>query len=197
MNRFYTTCIAGIGALGALTMVACRPRNMAEQPRYEYLESSDSFADSMVARQPVSGTVAREGTLPSSLLASGQTETGTLAVDPPMAITYEMLERGRERFGIYCAVCHGNDGYGSGIVVRRGFPPPPSFHNDRLRNAPIGYFVHVIQNGYGVMYRYGDRVLPEDRWAIAAFVRALQLSQYADSTTLPLEDQQELKEAGQ
>ena len=195
MKRPITICIAGISVLWVLALVGCRPRNMAEQPRYEYLESTDAFADRMVARNPVPGTVARDEPLPGSLLASGQTAEGTLAVDPPMEVTYDMLQRGQERFGIYCSVCHGRDGYGTGIIVRRGFPPPPSLHDERLRNAPIGYFVHVIQKGYGVMYPYGDRVSPEDRWAIAAFIRALQLSQNADATSLPEEDLQKLEEA--
>jgi mono/diheme cytochrome c family protein len=94
-------------------------------------------------------------------------------------LTPALLARGRERFDTICAVCHDRTGSGNGMVVQRGFPQPPSFHVDRLRNAPIGHFYDVITNGYGVMYPYADRVEPEDRWAIAAYIRALQLSHNA------------------
>ncbi len=98
-----------------------------------------------------------------------------------MPVTRQSLARGRERFNIYCAVCHGATGDGNGMIVQRGFPQPPSFHDQRLRDAPAGHFVDVITNGYGVMYSYASRVAPEDRWAIAAYIRALQLSQHAAS----------------
>jgi mono/diheme cytochrome c family protein len=103
-----------------------------------------------------------------------------------------LLRRGRERFRIYCAVCHGDDGYAHGIVVRRGFPAPPSLHDERLRDAPVGYVVQVITQGHGLMLSYADRVAPADRWAIAAFVRALQFSQHAPVNELAAEDRQRL-----
>ena len=96
-----------------------------------------------------------------------------------MQLTPELLARGRERYDIHCAICHGRTGAGNGEIVRRGFPAPPTYHNDRLRNAPIGHFYNVITNGYGVMYPYASRVEPADRWAIAAYIRALQLSHNA------------------
>ena len=96
-----------------------------------------------------------------------------------MPVTRDLLRRGEERFNIYCAVCHGATGSGDGMIVQRGFPQPSSFHDDRLRQAPVGHFVDVISRGYGVMYSYASRVRPDERWAIAAYIRALQLSQHA------------------
>jgi mono/diheme cytochrome c family protein len=103
----------------------------------------------------------------------------------PVRFTAERLARGRERFTIYCAPCHGADGYGTGIVVRRGFPPPPSFHDERLRAAPDGHLFDVITRGYGVMLPYGDRVTPDDRWAIVGYIRALERSQHATLADVP------------
>ncbi len=93
-----------------------------------------------------------------------------------MPVTRDLLNRGQERFTIYCSMCHGAEGDGNGMIVQRGYPPPPSYHIDRLRNAPPGYLFSVITNGYGIMYPYASRVEPPDRWAIAAYIRALQLS---------------------
>jgi mono/diheme cytochrome c family protein len=112
----------------------------------------------------------------------------------PTPVTMEMLERGQQRFDIYCAVCHGRTGEGNGMIVRRGFPTPPSFHIDRLREAPVGHFVEVINNGYGLMYSYASRVQPADRWAIAAYIRALQLSQHAGLADAPADEQAKLEQ---
>jgi mono/diheme cytochrome c family protein len=114
--------------------------------------------------------------LPEGVVAQGDLAREAAAVAPPPA-TAALLARGRERFGIYCAPCHGYDGYGEGIVVARGFPHPPSFHQNRLRSAPPKLFFDTITNGYGAMYSYADRVEPQDRWAIVAYIRALQESQ--------------------
>jgi mono/diheme cytochrome c family protein len=102
------------------------------------------------------------------------------------------LERGRERYDIFCSVCHGRTGEGNGMIVQRGFPPPPSYHIDRLREAPAGHFFHVITHGYGVMYSYATHVPPADRWAIAAYIRALQLSQHATIEEMPLDQRAKL-----
>lgn len=134
--------------------------DMVKQPRYDAYERADLFGGSAM-RHPPAGTAARD--LPRRLTAAQQ---------PP--ITPALLERGRERYGIFCAMCHGADGRGDGTVVRRGFPRPPSYLEPRLRAAPPAYIYRVITDGYGVMYGYGDRVPPADRWAIAAYVRALQ-----------------------
>lgn len=111
----------------------------------------------------------------------------------PFPITKEVLLRGQERFDIYCAPCHGRTGYGDGMVVRRGFSIPPSYHQARLRQAPVGHFFDVITNGFGAMYQYGDRITPEDRWAIIAYIRALQLSQDATMKDVPMAEQERLK----
>ena len=110
---------------------------------------------------------------------------GRLAESFPFPITREILDRGRERFDIFCAVCHGPTGRGNGMIVQRGFPVPPSFHIERVRTAPPGHFFYVITHGYGVMYSYADRIPTEDRWAIAAYIQALQLSQNTSSNDVP------------
>lgn len=103
----------------------------------------------------------------------------------PFPVTKEVLLRGQERYDIYCAPCHGRTGYGDGMIVRRGFSQPPSYHQDRLREAPVGHYFDVITNGFGAMYQYGDRITPEDRWALIAYIRALQLSQDASMQDVP------------
>jgi mono/diheme cytochrome c family protein len=111
----------------------------------------------------------------------------------PFPLTIEVLERGRERFDINCAVCHGRTGDGDGMIVRRGYSRPPTFHDDRLRNAPLGHFYDVITNGFGGMPRYAGQVEPQDRWAIAAYIRALQLSQDATLNDVPADRRNELE----
>jgi mono/diheme cytochrome c family protein len=110
-------------------------------------------------------------------------------------LTPQLLARGQERFHIYCAVCHGRTGKGNGEVVRRGFPAPPSYHLPRLRKAPIGHFYDVITNGYGAMYSYATRVEPADRWAIAAYIRALQLSYDAKLEDVPVPKRKDLEQS--
>ncbi len=145
---------------------------MAVQPRDVVYGRSALFANNMAMQSPPEGVVAR-GDLARQA-----------ALDAPPAMTLALIERGKQRYDIYCAVCHDAAGYGQGVVPSRGFPQPPSFHIPRLRNAPTRHFVDVISNGYGDMYAYGDRVEPADRWAIAAYIRALQLSQGAPITEL-------------
>jgi mono/diheme cytochrome c family protein len=160
-----------------LFCAACRP-DMANQPRAKPLSQSDFFSNGASARQPPAHTVPQGKTREANTFNTGLTN-GTYLTQLPMKLTPELLDRGRERFDAMCAECHDRTGSGNGMIVRRGFPQPPSFHVDRLRNAPIGHFYDVITNGYGVMYSYATRVDPEDRWAIAAYIRALQLSHNA------------------
>jgi mono/diheme cytochrome c family protein len=115
----------------------------------------------------------------------------------PVPITQTLLARGRERYNIYCSPCHDFTGNGNGMIVQRGFLAPPSYHSDRLRNAPDGHFFNVITNGYGAMYSYGDRVAVPDRWAIIAYIRALQLSQNASSSMLQANELKKLQEIHQ
>jgi mono/diheme cytochrome c family protein len=128
------------------------------------------------------GTTARP--LPAGVVAQGDVERAATAKDPP-PITETLLARGRGRFGIFCAPCHGLAGDGDGVIVMHGFPAPPSYHIDRLLAAPARHFYDVMTNGYGVMFSYADRVPPHDRWAITAYIRALQLSRRAKVAEVP------------
>jgi mono/diheme cytochrome c family protein len=132
----------------------------------------------------------------NSPLLTTRAPAGGYATEYPFEITRGALERGRQRFDINCAVCHGASGYGDGMIVRRGFVRPPSFHIDRLRAAPPGYFVDVITHGFGAMYSYNDRVVPEDRWKIAAYVKTLQLSQGVDLASLTDADRRRVEQGG-
>jgi mono/diheme cytochrome c family protein len=159
--------IAAFG-LVAFTVTACG-QSMTDQPRYDTYEPAPAFEDGTSARLPPEHTVSQ------STLAYAEA-----AADPP-DVTEKLIERGHERFDIFCSPCHGLAGYGDGMIVQRGFPAPPSFHSDRLRKAPASHFFDVITKGYGVMYSYASRVPPRDRWAIVAYIRALQLSQHASA----------------
>lgn len=158
-------------------LVSCRP-DMNNQPKAKPLSESDFFPNGTNARQLPAHSVVRGDVRDNPVLEGGLTN-GTYITQLPVRLTPELLQRGRERFDAFCAECHDRTGSGNGMVVQRGFPQPPSFHVDRLRNAPIGHFYDVITNGYGVMHSYAARIQPEDRWAIAAYIRALQLSHNA------------------
>ena len=170
---------------GAAVLIAatcgCR-QEMYDQPRYKPLAKSDFFADGRAARPLVEGTVAR-GTL--HLPAPGATAPASPATALPVPLSRELLARGRERYTIFCAPCHDATGSGRGMVVRRGYRPPPSLHIERLRDAPVGHLYDVMTRGLGAMPDYAQQIPPEDRWAIAAYLRALQLSQWASVTDVP------------
>jgi mono/diheme cytochrome c family protein len=172
-----------------LLLAGCR-QDMHDQPKYQPYE-----ADAM--RHPVEGTVAR-----GSLAAIG----ATAPADPklargentfPFAVTAEVLARGQERYNISCAPCHSRVGDGNGMIVQRGFRRPPSFHEERLRQATTGYFYDVITNGFGAMASYADQLAPADRWKVIAYIRALQLSQRAGLSDVPPEERTKLEAAGQ
>lgn len=167
-------------------LAGCR-HGMEDQPKVLPLQESDFFPDGRSSRMPAPGTVARGHLEADPLLYTGKVN-GKDATVFPFPVTRAWLERGRERFDIYCSVCHDRVGTGHGMVVRRGFPHPPSFHSDDLRKAPVGHFFDVMTNGFGRMYPYADRVSAEDRWAIAAYVRALQRSQHISLRDLPEEE---------
>jgi len=190
-------------------------RDMYDQPRYKPLAPSPLWSDGRSSRPPVDGTVARsegsfagttsgrEGTItptptPGPLdairdeLRPGGAQQATITLPPASAA---LLARGRDRFDIFCSPCHSIAGDGDGMIARRGFPHPPSYHTDRLRNAPDAHFYSVITNGYGMMYSYADRVAPSDRWAIVAYIRALQLSQNARLADVPPEHRGDLARA--
>ena len=178
-------------ALCLATLVACK-QQMAEQPRYEPLGKSDFFIDGRSSRQPVEGTVAR-----GELRDDEQFYTGNIGGKPaetfPFPVSAEILQRGRQRFDIFCSPCHDRVGNGQGMVVRRGFRAPPSLHIDRLRQAPPGHFFDVMTRGFGTMPSYAAQISAADRWAIAAYIRALQFSQQARLTDVPENERRRLE----
>jgi hypothetical protein len=157
---------------------------MYDQPRIKAFGRNEFFADERAMRPTVAGTVARGQLELDELLFKG-TEGGKPAERFPFPVTLSVLERGRDRFGIYCSICHGHDGSGKGMVVGHGFIRPASLHAERLRTAPVGHFFAVITEGFGAMADYSDRIDPRDRWAIVAYIRALQTSQYVSVDELP------------
>ena len=180
-------------ALLMLFTSGCELRQaMYNQEKYEPLEASNFFADGQSFRDQVSGTVARGQMMLDSHYYQGRID-GQLATTLPVTVTQELLERGQERFNIYCSPCHDQTGTGNGMVVKRGLKQPPSFHLQRLRDMPVGHFYDVISNGFGVMYSYAARVPVEDRWAITAYIKVLQLSQNIEFDQLPAEDQRQLQ----
>ena len=184
----------GLSCLLTCVGTACR-QDMYNQPKYKPLAASEFFADGTSARPLPPHTVARGHLDEDTIFFTGKNDDGTLAATFPMPITKDLLKRGQERFNIYCSVCHGYEGDGNGMIVQRGFPPPNSYHIDRLRQAPPGYFYNVITNGYGVMYSYASRVEPADRWAIAAYIRALQLSRNGRLDDAPADERAKLEGA--
>lgn len=171
-------------ALALALLPACQKMN--DRGRVRPFERNDFFPNGMAARLPVAGTMPRGRPLGDEAVRRG-TRNGVVVPEIPVPITPELLARGRERFEIYCAPCHNSTGDGQGMIVRRGFSAPPSYHSDRLRNAPAGHFFDVITNGYGAMFSYADRVPVPDRWAIIAYIRALQKSQHVRYDELPAE----------
>lgn len=156
-------------------------QDMANQPRQNPLSPSDFFPDGRSARQPVDNTVARGATELDDLLIPKDSNAF------PVKIDEALLQRGQERYGIFCSPCHGLQGDGLGMIAMRGMKHPPSYHQDRLRQEPNGYIFDVITNGFGAMYGYSAQIPPRDRWAIIAYLRALQLSRNAHVNDLPAE----------
>src|SRR5579863_681098 len=175
--------ISPLGLLAVLALAACR-QDMHDQPRFKPLAKSDFYADLRSARAPVEGTVAR-----GQLHEDTYFYTGKMGDAPgdymPFAVDEEVLARGRERFNIYCSPCHSQLGDGNGVIAQRGYRRPPSFHTERLRNAPLGYFFDVMTNGFGAMPDYASQISARDRWSIVAYIRALQLSQNATQADVP------------
>ncbi|HTH50491.1 MAG TPA: cytochrome c [Pyrinomonadaceae bacterium] len=192
-------------AIAVLSLVAlaagCR-YDMQDQPRLKYYKESDFFADKRGSRDQVENTIARGHLFDNKAFYTGKIDNPNMSapvqtttdasgntlvtsfpndVDEfPVPVTKELIDRGEERFNVYCIVCHGPLGNGDGMVVRRGFPKPPTYHDDRLRNAPVGHFFDVITNGWGRMPSYSYQISPADRWAIVSYIRALQATQNPD-----------------
>jgi hypothetical protein len=165
-------------------------QDMGNQPKNKALSPSDFFADGRSVRMPVENTVSR------SALDNDQLMVTKDSAMFPMPINDALLERGQERYRIFCSPCHGIQGDGNGMIVMRGMKRPPTYHQDRLRQAPNGYFYDVITNGFGQMYNYAAQIPPRDRWAIVAYVRALQLSRNARVADLPAETREKLNSGG-
>ena len=165
---------------------------MYDQEKYEPLEASAFFADGMSFRSQVDGTVAQGQLMLDEHFYQGKIQ-GQLAATLPMAVDRQLLERGRERFNIFCSPCHDKTGSGNGMIVQRGLKQPPSYHQERLREVPVGHFFDVMTNGFGVMYSYASRIPVADRWAIVAYIKVLQLSQNLEFDQLPAEDQRQLQ----
>jgi Cytochrome C oxidase, cbb3-type, subunit III len=172
------------GLLALLFVTAGCRIDMHVQPYYRPLAKSDFYADGRSARNPVDGTVARGDLREDAYLYTGKIN-GNPGEYMPFPVTTEVLARGHERFNVYCTPCHGRVGDGNGFIPSRGLRRPPSYHIDRLRKVPLGYFFDVITNGFGVMPDYSAQIPPRDRWAISAYVRALQLSQNATAADVP------------
>ena len=176
--------------LFAAFTIGCR-RDMQDQPKFIPLRPDNFFADGRSARPLPEGTVARGELRADKVFFTGK--SGDQFVDRiPFPVTRAVLERGQERFNIYCSPCHGKLGNGLGMIVQRGFKRPPSYHIDRLREVPVGYFYDVMTNGFGAMADYSAQVAPRDRWAIAAYIRVLQYSQNASINDVPPDSRRDL-----
>lgn len=187
--RFFASAPLLLLALLLLT-AACRQK-MANQPRYDPLEPSAFFQDGMSARPRIAGTVARGELALDPFLATGKIG-GQVGDGFPFAVDKAVLDRGEDRYNIYCGQCHGRVGDGNGMIPSRGYRRPPSFHTETLRTAKTGHFFDVMTNGFGAMPPYATMIPPRDRWAIVAYIRALQLSQHAPVADVPAADRAQL-----
>jgi mono/diheme cytochrome c family protein len=184
--------LVGCAAAALLSSAGCRylHQDMADQPKNRPLSPSDFFPDGRSERPPVENTVARGALADDDLFAPKDSNAF------PLPVNQELLERGEERYKIFCSPCHGLQGDGNGTIAMRGMKRPPTYHQDRLRQAPNGYFYDNITNGFGAMYGYSAQIPPRDRWAIIAYLRALQLSRNAKVADLPTALRQKLGQAG-
>jgi mono/diheme cytochrome c family protein len=183
------------GLLLAGSLVAGCRQDMHDTPRYEALEESDFFADKRAMRPIPEGTVARGNLREDDVFYTGKKD-GEIIQELPTQVTLDkaLLDRGQQRFNIYCAPCHSATGDGNGTVVQRGYKRPTSYHDPRLRGMGIGYFYDVITNGFGQMPDYAAQVSPADRWAIAAYIRVLQRSQAGTVEDVPADQRGALDE---
>ncbi len=187
--------LIGCGIVVLMSITGCR-QDMHDQPKYIPLRYTTFFGDGRSARPIPAGTVARGHLNADTTFYTGKDADGNYMDAFPFPITREVLQRGQQRYNIYCTPCHDRMGTGNGMVVRRGFRHPPSYHIDRLRQAPNGYIFDVITNGFGAMQDYAAQIAPADRWAIVAYERVLQLSQNATINDVPPEARGQLNAGG-
>ena len=182
-RRSVPNCFVAVCVLATLTAAGCR-QDMHDQPKYRPLRASAFFDNTSSARPLVEGTIAR-GTLQTDAAFFTGKNGAMLVTELPFPVTQAVLDRGQERFNIYCTPCHDATGSGNGLVVQRGYPKPQTYHSDRLRQIEAGYFFDVMTNGFGRMPDYRAQITPRDRWNIVAYIRALQLSQHAGTSDVP------------
>ncbi len=180
-----------------LFITGCSRLDMQDQPKFKAQGTNDFFVDARDGRPELEGTIARGQLNEDAAYYEGKDANGNDIEAFPLAVDKTLIERGHQRYDIYCSPCHGRLGNGLGMVVQRGFKQPPSYHIDRLRNAPVGHFFDVITNGYGAMLNYSQQIQVRDRWAIVSYIRALQYSQNANANDLPTEARAQLPAPGQ
>lgn len=196
LKERYVSLVGGLALLVALLPIAACRQDMHDQPKYIALRPSDQFADGRSARPIPVGTVARGHLDADTAFYTGKRPDGTFVEALPFPLTKAVLLRGQQRYNIFCSPCHDRTGSGLGMVVRRGFRRPPSYHIDRLRQAPNGYLFDVMTTGFGAMPDFSVEIQPADRWAIVAYQRALQLAQMAKVDDVPAEAQAQLGAGG-
>jgi mono/diheme cytochrome c family protein len=187
------SAILASAATALIALVGCH-RDMYDQPRLEPLEKNTFFDDGRASRPLVEGVVEYGAIPPDSVILTGKVN-GQLTdeLPPGIELNAALLKRGEQRFNVFCSNCHGHSGDGDGMIVLRGYRKPPTYHSERLRGTPIGHFFDVATNGFGVMPSYASQIPVEDRWAIAAYIRALQLTQYAKLDDVPEAERQQLE----
>ena len=191
MNAKTRTVVAACGLAASVLVAGCR-QDMHDQPKFKPYAKSDFYADQRSARPLVDGTIPRGHLNQDTMLVTGKVD-GTPAAVFPFAITKAVMDRGHQRYDIFCAPCHSRTGLGDGMIVRRGYRKPPTFHQDRLRQAAPGYVFDVISRGFGAMPDYAAQIPVNDRWAIVAYVRALQHSQQATISDVPAAERARLE----
>jgi mono/diheme cytochrome c family protein len=189
-NKSSLLALVALCVLGAAGCSTTLRQDMANQPRQNPLSPADFFADGRSERPAIENTVARGSVLEDALFVPKDSNVF------PLPINAELLQRGQQRYGIFCTPCHGIQGDGLGMVAVRGMKHPPSYHQERLRQVPNGYLYDVVTNGFGAMYGYSSQIPPRDRWAIIAYVRALQVSRNAPVGELPAELREKLMAGG-
>jgi hypothetical protein len=182
-----------MSAMAAMLVLAGCRQDMHDQPKFFPQRGTEFYADGRSARPQVENTVARGQMHDDAYFYTGMTN-GAEGNTYPFPVTLDVLERGQERFNVYCTPCHSRVGNGAGMIVQRGYRPAGNFHTERLRNAPLGHFFAVMSNGYGAMPDYAAQLTPEDRWAVVAYIKALQLSQNANAADLGGQQTRQLSE---